>query len=596
MQLKISEQGEPWLEEDLQIACALKTALWQQSEATLSPSHCILAELKEKQIFELSNLTYTFSDKKTNNVESKSCVLLVLQNEEELQVLKTEFQMEYLTCVYKALTDTSHFVKKVVEQMADALENTFDNLKDKLILEALFQQVGEAEWSRLSEEERQRRLLDIKFKERQLRKEGRIDEANNLIHEHLKNTEVVMKLKLISNLEFERLMKERLERKTKRIAEGMSEEEAKTLEESERQRDEAEILAKSQDPLKMLEDWWKPNVDGIMSDLDAHLEGEERTRREQEKLAKIRRDQRRIKQEANYSAAATLMKLLQDQNRTAEEMRQLQEQLAKERLLAKRNRLNEVVVEKSPTSADTDDVIVLRETVLQELDLKHLEERELLLRLADHAPNTDLFSTSAQTNEVNQKMVLMDLMERGDNSGKELRLPNQSSRRCYRLNIKFSIRYIIFVSTLDKKMIYLIENLEGICYKWHIKGRSYEEEGVSCTQEDIVVSLLADLQQLQTHEANNLSKDIQPKAALSLREILSLQQKARANGWHDNVAAVILTTDNMADSGDPQQEVLNAVTQKYDALRDKLILEGLFNQVGEAEWSALNEKEKQQNY
>lgn len=79
---------------------------------------------------------------KTNNVESKSCVLLVLQNEEELQVLKTEFQMEYLTCVYKALTDTSHFVKKVVEQMADALENTFDNLKDKLILEALFQQVS----------------------------------------------------------------------------------------------------------------------------------------------------------------------------------------------------------------------------------------------------------------------------------------------------------------------------------------------------------------------------------------------------------------------------------------------------------------------
>jgi len=39
------------------------------------------------------------------------------------------------------------------------------------------------------------------------------------------------------------------------------------------------------------------NVDGIMSDLDAHLEGEERTRRDQEKLAKIRRDQRRIKQE-----------------------------------------------------------------------------------------------------------------------------------------------------------------------------------------------------------------------------------------------------------------------------------------------------------
>lgn len=42
-------------------------------------------------------------------------------------------------------------------------------------------QVGEEEWRRLSEQERQKRLAEMKLKERRLRQEGRMDEAAGLL-------------------------------------------------------------------------------------------------------------------------------------------------------------------------------------------------------------------------------------------------------------------------------------------------------------------------------------------------------------------------------------------------------------------------------
>ena len=41
--------------------------------------------------------------------------------------------------------------------------------------------MGEAEWNRLSEQERQRRLMELKLKERKLRREGKYDEAAALL-------------------------------------------------------------------------------------------------------------------------------------------------------------------------------------------------------------------------------------------------------------------------------------------------------------------------------------------------------------------------------------------------------------------------------
>ena len=57
-----------------------------------------------------------------------------------------------------------------------------------------------------------------------------------------------------------------------------------------------------------------------------------------------------------------------------------------------------------------------------------------------------------------------------------------------------------------------------------------------------------------------------------------MQNAARRNKWYDNVAAVVLTTEDISTLLDPEQEVINAVNQKYDTLKDKLILEvGFFD-------------------
>ena len=45
----------------------------------------------------------------------------------------------------------------------------------------LCSQLGESNWNRMSETERQRKIFSLKLRERQLRKEGKIDEANALL-------------------------------------------------------------------------------------------------------------------------------------------------------------------------------------------------------------------------------------------------------------------------------------------------------------------------------------------------------------------------------------------------------------------------------
>lgn len=48
-------------------------------------------------------------------------------------------------------------------------------------------EVGEREWERLTEKQRQKKLVELKLKERQLRREGKLDEIANIIGSHLED-------------------------------------------------------------------------------------------------------------------------------------------------------------------------------------------------------------------------------------------------------------------------------------------------------------------------------------------------------------------------------------------------------------------------
>ena len=52
-----------------------------------------------------------------------------------------------------------------------------------------------------------------------------------------------------------------------------------------------------------------------------------------------------------------------------------------------------------------------------------------------------------------------------------------------------------------------------------------------------------------------------------------MQVKARSKQWYDHVAAAVLTAGTIAEALNPEQEVVDALHQKYDTLKDKLIYE-----------------------
>ena len=111
----------------------------------------------------------------------------------------TAWQEELLDGISAVLLGTEENVSQE-DELLKALEDKYDALRDKLLLEALEKQMGAAEWVHLSEQERQARLAKLKLQERRLRQQGRFDDAAALLGEGLKNAEalqVLMNLKIL---------------------------------------------------------------------------------------------------------------------------------------------------------------------------------------------------------------------------------------------------------------------------------------------------------------------------------------------------------------------------------------------------------------
>lgn len=72
---------------------------------------------------------------------------------------------------------------------------------------------------------------------------------------------------------------------------------------------------------------------------------------------------------------------------------------------------------------------------------------------------------------------------------------------------------------------------------------------------------------------------------MASREIRACEEQ-----WFDNIAAVIF---GIRDVSNEEEEVIKALNEKYDALRDQLLLEALKKQMNDAEWAQLSEQERQ---
>ena len=109
-------------------------------------------------------------------------------------------------------------------------------------VQALRSKFGEGEWDRMTSQEKQKHLVEMKLAERKLRAEGRNDEANALFGDALHDDGVLEQLGVARSeqrREREDQLQRRRELKSERRAKGLSDDDAIVdviLEEEERQK------------------------------------------------------------------------------------------------------------------------------------------------------------------------------------------------------------------------------------------------------------------------------------------------------------------------------------------------------------------------
>ena len=78
-----------------------------------------------------------------------------------------------------------------------------------------------------------------------------------------------------------------------------------------------------------------------------------------------------------------------------------------------------------------------------------------------------------------------------------------------------------------------------------------------------------------------------------MEELIELQKKqfySYENDEFPKMAAVLMREEYVNEAN--EEQLIQALEDKYDALRDKMIADSLMKQYGEAEWKALSEKER----
>lgn len=451
------------------------------------------------------------------------------------------------------------------DELLKALEDKYDTLRDKLLLEALEKQVGAADWARLSEQERQARMAKLKLQERRLRQQGRFDDAAALLGEGLKNGEALQALLGENRQRYLERLKERLERRQKRLEEGLDPDEED--EETMRMLNEEEATS-SGNILQDLQNRFEEEKDALLRRLQEEQDRLAGEKRRQAELARLRREKRQAEREANFDEAALVLGLAERNRQNLEERlrrdRERQEQLARERLARRKRRGKpEEEDELDEEVPDKDDIQGWQEAVLRSLEKKHRAEQEFLMSLLQDESSQGLREEARAISEDDRLQRLNELKKKRD----DLDLGVQADQGLH-------------VDILDM----------AAAFKFEVqRHRLANEKGVDMGDEDVTVSIMADLQEEQGKESERIMNELQEKSQEDLAALKQKQEQERQDGVVENVAVVLLEYDGTGSD----QELIGALDKKYDALKDKLLLEALKKQLGDAQWATLSEQERQ---
>ncbi|EDV29717.1 uncharacterized protein TRIADDRAFT_52404 [Trichoplax adhaerens] len=558
----------------IKIECRKSTLIGERKIASITNDDVIvslLADLNEIQQTEIDKIISQLARK--NESEIKSI------HEKQLQRLKEMTYQNVNSVLFNA--EPSKFAGE--SQITEALNGKYDALRDKLLAEALAKQLGDAQWKKLSEQERQLRLMKLKRQERKLRQENRYDELANILELNAEAESNVQGLLMDSKLKHEQRLQERLKKRKQRLSEGMSESEVDKLEKKEDEEYNRKLKLQNEDKsivglLRNLKDCYEDDKAALMAGL-SNAEGQMLSEKERQmQLARLKREQRRARQEDQFDAALLALTLAQSQNEAANKAEQLnrqrQEHLARERLAARKKKLRSNSTSTQKMTVDTESLGSLQEAILQNIDIKHNVERDVLIRILNKIESHGFENLQAKA-----------LSAEGRNQ---------------RLTLLMQIWQKMFMSASDslkagEEQDSIFNEAAGLrlVNDYH---RASSEGGSKLDYRDICVSILADLQQRQDGEVQNLSKEIDSQNLPNLKKLYGAYSMAIKGGWFDDIASVLFgaVMKESAKSTELNDEALvNALEEKYDTFRDKLLMEVLKAQAGgEAAWMKLSEKER----
>ncbi|PFX16028.1 hypothetical protein AWC38_SpisGene19720 [Stylophora pistillata] len=449
------------------------------------------------------------------------------------------------------------------KDLISALDQKYDTLKDKLLLEALKKQLGDAEWAQLSEQERQKRLVKLKLEERRLRKEGQLDELHRLLGEGFEMDANLRKLMGENRARYEEKLKERLARRRERLAQGLTpdDEDEEDLEDGQA---EGEQVTDVKAILEDLDKRYEEEKEALMRSLQGQDERFMSERQRQAELARLKREKLKAKQEDKFTTAALVLGLAEKQKAAVEERlrqdRLRQEQLARERLEQLRNRKRAKEQEAEEKLVTDGEISVLQEAVMKALERKHQDERQALLDvLQQEMPElAEAAATMTQQQRENWLQQISMKMNALDPADKEA-------------------RHNLLVEAAVFKVVNRQKYLE-----------LSQEETVK--KDDVIVSLLADLQQEQDQESEKLVNEMQDKDKTELVQLQENLLQARKDASQQNVIAVVTEAEIWGTAN--ERDLSQALNYKYDALKDRLLRDALVQQVGVNEWQALSENDR----
>ncbi|KAL5247538.1 hypothetical protein ACHWQZ_G019427 [Mnemiopsis leidyi] len=520
----------------------------RKEEATVK----MLALLQEKQDDEAAMLLGNIKHKGLSEVQG-----MCLKHKRAV----TEGWLDNMAAVLLAKQGAAN---EAEQELVKELEKKYDNIKDKLILQMLEQQIGAEEWARLSEKDRQKKLMQTKLRERQLRAAGREEEADEIYKAMINVQKIREENEEDLKKRQKNRIKERLDYKRRRHQEGASKEEIEQeLEEMKQKQEQLDNVNQESVSAKNMLASLMSSFDSEKDALLAQIrDGDGKIRSEKERqmaLLKLKREQLRIKKDAEMDAAALVFGKAKAKDQQVKDARQHQLFLAKQRMLARKQKQKpglegaEVQLEELQDISNAEDAVSsLQESIIHLIEQKHDSERNTFMSIVQKISSFEgiseeqLQEIKQQTKEDNEARIV-SLRRKRLRCLKSITTARDQDEEEDRLLEFKDLQEAYLLDAVAVKILSELNQEQAETDKDNADTSEKDNKELKAQIEEKAVQLLASVQEQQEKESEDLLISLNDMGVGQLSEVRQVVHGEIARSLLNNLCGVILGTPTQED-------------------------------------------------